>query len=374
MDKSRDESKREQMIIVLRFVDKQGFIRERFFDVVHVKDTKASTLKREISSILSCNNLIIQNIRGQGYNDASTMRGQWNGLQALFLNECPYAYFVHCFTHRLQLTLLETGKGKNQIGIVQHPGDIRWGSHLRSLFSLLNMFDLFFFSLSTKASGDGTYDIMISFEFVFILYFMVELQKMTDNFLKIFCEKHEIDVLDMNGPCRTGRGRLHKTNHITLEHHYRINIFTGTIYSILQEVSYRFDKNAVEFPKLSSGLDPRDGYKSFNINNICKLFEKFYPSDFTSKEKLHIKYQLKLFELDIRCNIHSQNVSTLSELCQVLSKIGKTMNYYLVNRLIKLILTLPVSTAITERVFSYMKFVKTRLRNKMEDDILATIY
>ena len=33
--------------------------------------------------------------------------------------------------------------------------------------------------------------------------------------------------------------------------------------------------------------------------------------------------------------------------------------------------TLYVSTATTERAFSAMKLVKTRLRNKMEDDFLA---
>jgi hypothetical protein len=36
-----------------------------------------------------------------------------------------------------------------------------------------------------------------------------------------------------------------------------------------------------------------------------------------------------------------------------------------------LILTLPVSTATIERVFSTMKIVKTQLHNKMEDDFLA---
>jgi len=35
-----------------------------------------------------------------------------------------------------------------------------------------------------------------------------------------------------------------------------------------------------------------------------------------------------------------------------------------------LVLTLPVSTATTERAFSAMKLVKTELRNKMEDDFL----
>jgi hypothetical protein len=47
-DEARDESKREQMAIVLRFIDKDGFIQERFFDLVNVKDTLALTLKNGI--------------------------------------------------------------------------------------------------------------------------------------------------------------------------------------------------------------------------------------------------------------------------------------------------------------------------------------
>ncbi|GAV86402.1 DUF4371 domain-containing protein [Cephalotus follicularis] len=43
----------EQMAIVFRFVDKEGFVRERFFDVIHVKDTAALTLKKEICDVLS---------------------------------------------------------------------------------------------------------------------------------------------------------------------------------------------------------------------------------------------------------------------------------------------------------------------------------
>ena len=43
----------------------------------------------------------------------------------------------------------------------------------------------------------------------------------------------------------------------------------------------------------------------------------------------------------------------------------------MIDRLIHLVLTLPVSTATTERVFSAMKLLKTRLRNRMEDEFLA---
>lgn len=38
------------------------------------------------------------------------MCGELNGLQALFLHERLYAYYVHCFAHCLQLTLVVTSR------------------------------------------------------------------------------------------------------------------------------------------------------------------------------------------------------------------------------------------------------------------------
>ncbi|KAK1391494.1 zinc finger MYM-type protein 1-like [Heracleum sosnowskyi] len=106
VDEALDASQKEQMAIVLRFVDVYGVISERFFDIVNVLDTTSLTLKKELSDVLTQNNLSIQNMRGQGYDGASNMRGAFNGLHALFLRDCPYAYYVHCFAHRLQLALV----------------------------------------------------------------------------------------------------------------------------------------------------------------------------------------------------------------------------------------------------------------------------
>ena len=39
--------------------------------------------------------------------------------------------------------------------------------------------------------------------------------------------------------------------------------------------------------------------------------------------------------------------------------------------MVRLVLTLPVSTATTKRAFSVIKVVKTNLRNKMENDFLT---
>ena len=57
VDESQDESTREQMALVLRYVNHDGFLSERFFYIVGVENTSASTLKKEICDILARYNL-----------------------------------------------------------------------------------------------------------------------------------------------------------------------------------------------------------------------------------------------------------------------------------------------------------------------------
>jgi hypothetical protein len=160
-------------------------------------------------------------------------------------------------------------------------------------------------------------------------------------------------------------------DHITVEHHYHFDVFNATINFQLQELNFRFDERAMELLTLSSALDPNDAYKSFNIDDICSLAEKYYSLDFSEQEKIILRFQLKHFEVDMLNHQKLQKLSSIAELCQGLIKARKSDTYYLIDRLICLILTLPVSTATTERAFSAMKIVKTRLRNKIEDEFLG---
>nr|XP_027062858.1 uncharacterized protein LOC113689259 [Coffea arabica] len=64
-------------------------------------------------------------------------------------------------------------------------------------------------------------------------------------------------------------------------------------------------------------------------------------------------------------------ITIYQELSQVLEKTRKSMCYTLIDRLIRLIFTLPVSTVTTERVFSAMKIIKICLRSRMEEDFLT---
>jgi hypothetical protein len=73
VDETCDVAKREQMALVFRFVDKAGCSQERFFDLIHVANTKVVTLKDQLCSVLSNYGFDLQNLRGHGYDGASNM-------------------------------------------------------------------------------------------------------------------------------------------------------------------------------------------------------------------------------------------------------------------------------------------------------------
>ena len=79
---------------------------ERFLSLYHVSETTSEALKVALVDILDHHKLSIHSLRGQGYDGASNMRGEFNGLQKKILDENPYAFYVHCFAHRLQLVVV----------------------------------------------------------------------------------------------------------------------------------------------------------------------------------------------------------------------------------------------------------------------------
>ena len=49
-------------------------------------------------------------IREQGYDVASNIKGDIKGLKTLIMQESPSAYYIHCFAHQLQLVLVAVVK------------------------------------------------------------------------------------------------------------------------------------------------------------------------------------------------------------------------------------------------------------------------
>ncbi|XP_028051998.1 uncharacterized protein LOC114256530 [Camellia sinensis] len=175
--------------------------------------------------------------------------------------------------------------------------------------------------LLNRADADGVYNKITSFEFVFILHLMRDIMGTTNDIcqasqhksqdifnamhlvsttkalvqkyredewipllenVQLFCGKYDIDILDMSARYTSGRGRAcHQRDHITIEHHFRVDIFTIICDSQLQELDNRFKEDVMELLILSPALDPRDDYSSFKIEDIIKLANQFYPNDFT---------------------------------------------------------------------------------------------
>ena len=127
----------------------------------------------------------------------------------------------------------------------------------------------------------------------------------------------------------------------------------------------------MELLRLSSALEPQEALKSFRSSDLCLLVKNFYLQDCTNYNKQVLEKELYHFEHNGVQDPEFKKLKSLSELSQWLMRTGNSEHYKLVYRIVRLVLTLPVFTATTERAFSAMKVVKTNLRNKMENDFLT---
>ncbi|XP_074321451.1 uncharacterized protein LOC141657961 [Silene latifolia] len=151
---------------------------------------------------------------------------------------------------------------------------------------------------------------------------------------------------------------------------YRFHILYVVIDFQLSELDTRFTETSVEILRLSASFDPRHSFRAFKGRDVCDLALKYYPSDFSSHDMSALELECKFFAQDVQKDSRFENTPSTSELCRRMVDVGKTTLYPMIYRLICLILTLPVSTATTERAFSSMKIIKSRLRNKMNDEFL----
>ncbi|XP_039142002.1 LOW QUALITY PROTEIN: zinc finger MYM-type protein 1-like [Dioscorea cayenensis subsp. rotundata] len=267
VDESRDVSNKEQMALVLRYMNNKGCIVERFLAIVHVSDTTALSLKEAIESIFSKYGLSLSRLRGQGYDGASNMRGEFNGLKSLILKENEFAFYIHCFAHQLQLTLvavaknedsvaslfqnvscllnvvgasckrydilresqasrvaealkndeLASGKGLNQEISLKRAGDTRWGSHYGTLLNLIILFPSVIDVLENvgenglnseqRVEAQFLLQMLQSFDFIFNLHLMRNVLGITNELSKSLQRKDQ-DIVNAMELVKISKQRL----------------------------------------------------------------------------------------------------------------------------------------------------------------------
>ena len=70
-----------------------------------LKMVRAADIENAITKLLEDVGLSLDFLRGQGYDDASTMSREWSGVQKRILDRQPKALYTHCSGHSLNLVI-----------------------------------------------------------------------------------------------------------------------------------------------------------------------------------------------------------------------------------------------------------------------------
>lgn len=104
LDSTADEGHIDQLSLVLRYLEESTPV-ERFVTFMPNQGHKAKDMFQSLITFLEENGLDIKNCRGQSYDNASSMSGKYNGLQALVRQENDLALWVPCAGHSLNLVV-----------------------------------------------------------------------------------------------------------------------------------------------------------------------------------------------------------------------------------------------------------------------------
>ena len=111
VDESKDSSKKEQLMLVLRCIDpKEATIHEYFLTFVEASTLDAKGLTQYIVNTLTKHQLDLTCIVSQGYDSASVMSGHCSGVQTRLKEFAPHAIYIHCHAHVLNLVLVDSVK------------------------------------------------------------------------------------------------------------------------------------------------------------------------------------------------------------------------------------------------------------------------
>ncbi|XP_053561123.1 zinc finger MYM-type protein 1-like [Bombina bombina] len=119
LDCTPDVSHIEQMTMIVRFVDvskpsdnesESITIREHFLGFIPLQETTGAFIAETLLEQLKLIQLPIENLRGQGYDNGSNMKGKQNGAQKRILDLNPRAFFVPCNAHSLNLVVNDAAR------------------------------------------------------------------------------------------------------------------------------------------------------------------------------------------------------------------------------------------------------------------------
>ncbi|XP_060866247.1 uncharacterized protein LOC132941980 [Metopolophium dirhodum] len=340
LDCTRDISRVEQMSIILRFCNTStGDIEEHFIGFIAVDSTTGEHLTNIILHELKSNGLDIQDCRGQGFDNGANMVGINKGVKTRILNINPKAFFAPCGCHSWNLILVDAAKSSitattffgfiQKIYLLFSKSSKRWDLIKDKL------------KLTLKSLSETRWESRIAAVKAILFQFddiidCINILKMQIVDAETLCD------------CEAILKEMLTFEFIVAIHvWYEILLRVNNISKIWQSVQVNL-KMAVD-----------------SLNNFCNWIQEYRDIGF-NKSIIESRQFIEKSSYEIELNFKNKRIAKKKKMFSYEHTDEPIEN-------VRIMLTIPVSTASAERSFSKLKIIKNYLRNTMTQERLSAL-
>jgi hypothetical protein len=420
-DETTDVSCKAQLVIILRYITKLGTVTERFVQYSKLVDKSASGLTAEIKSVLSECGINREKLIAQTYDGAAVMKGNLNGVQAQIKVDFPYAHFVHCYAHQLNLVMQQLcSKTHKELKIffgnisgfssffsvstkrtclldnvvnqrMPRPSATRWnfsGRMINTVYENLNEMRECFLKFQEDPGWDavtlseacGLLNLLYDRLFCCLLSFFAQVMPEVDILFQKL-QKVSIDNISANLAITHFKAAILKIREKTdeLGDLYadltcKRNFSASDLKRVMKEAC---DVIVVHVSDRFSNTDHLTAARLVDVRFFKDFSKKFPDKDFD----IAVKYYPFLLKNKLRTELqilygHDELTSDVKSAASLLASLDENNVKEIfteVTKLLEIIITIPMTTSESERCFSTLKRIKTSSRNTIGEERLNAL-